>query len=204
MNLFGNLFNKKERERISGETLQELGFNEEVQVVIKEAAGMEFYPLENYHEVTIGIYFKCSQGEAEQLVDQLRAEIQPLGYLPFIAETDVGWRSNSIIGIVKTDSPFELLKILETNGDNYDISNEDVIVKLKEWHQRNPFTVTGANFDWVEIAFEKLPARAELTALAKEVTVFCPDAVEFDEDEVSIEETVKSMEETKKIFLWWD
>lgn len=204
MNLFGNLFHRKERESLSMEALRKLGFHEEILLRIKEVAGTELQLLQNYHEVTIGLSFMCKQEEAQQLVEQLQARFQQSGYFIFINETDVGWRNHSVIGIVQTESQFELLKILDTNGDNYDISNADVIMKLAEWHQRIPFKIIGADFDWIEITFEKLPAGAELVALAKEITIFCPDAVEFEEDEVSIEETVKHMEETKKIFLWWD
>lgn len=204
MSLFGNLFRTKERESLSSEALRELGFHEDILLRIKEVAGTRVQSLQNYPEVTIGLSITCKPEEAEMIVEQLRGAIQHLGYLPFIAETDVGRRKNSIIGIVQTESQFDLLKLLDTNGENYDVSNEDVIGKLTEWHKRFPFTIVGANFDWVDLAFIKVPTGIELAELAKEITEFCPDAVEGEGAEEEIQELITDLKETKRLFLWWD
>lgn len=204
MKFFGSLFKKDDSKTISEQTLQELGFSDQVLTILNEASNNSLYPFQNYHDVTIGLSFILREEEAEKTVRELRSKILHLGYFPFINETDLG-RSNKIrVGIVKTDSQFELLKILDTNGDNYDINNDDVICKLKKWHNRYPFTVIAANFDWVEIDFDKLPTNAELAAFAEEIMEFCPDAAEYEDDEVSIEETMKNIEETKRLYLWWD
>lgn len=204
MKLFGKLFKKDNSKEVSEHSLLELGFGEEILAILNQAAADGLHPLRNYEETTIGLSFSLPKREAEQAVEELRFRILHRGYFLFISDVEFGRKNNSRIGVVKTDNQFQVLKTLKTNGENYDISNEEVIMKLQEWHQRTPFTITGANFDWVELTFESLPANPKLKALAKEIEAFCPDAVEFEEDDVNMEETVKSMEETKKIFLWWD
>jgi hypothetical protein len=71
---------------------------------------------------------------------------------------------------------------------------------LKEWEIHSPFDIIGADSDWVEIEFKRLPK--DLRAFIEEVYDFCPDAV--DQGPGSIAELMKDIRKTKKLFLWWD
>jgi hypothetical protein len=89
---------------------------------------------------------------------------------------------------------------MHTDGDEYDISNQDVIDRLKEWEINSPFDIIGADSDWVEIEFKILPK--DLTAFAEEVHDFSPDAVE--QGPGSIAALAKEIQKTKRLLLWWD
>nr|WP_286180780.1 DUF4253 domain-containing protein [Bacillus sp. ISL-37] len=106
------------------------------------------------------------------------------------------------ISIIPGTDKFDILRIQQTNGNNYDISNERVISKLKEWYRRYPFIIIGADYDWVEANFEVFPEGKALKAFAKEIYKFCPDLVE--QGSGSINGLIEEMEETRKLYLWWD
>ena len=133
---------------------------------------------------------------------ELQSQINQLGYLAFISERNFKQGSKSNIGIIKGNDQFELLKILQTNGDNSDINNDDVISKLKQWNTSYPFIIIGADFDWIEAKFTVLPSNQEIKSFAQEMYEFCPDVVE--QGAGSNQELIEEIKETKKLFLWWD
>jgi hypothetical protein len=181
----------------------ELGFSEEIISIIRMHNNSPLQPLgqqDLYTDdsvKTVGISFKTNEGEAEEMVEKLNAEFKRIGYQAFICNLDY-----EEIGIIKGIDQFDILKIRQTNGDNYDISNEEVIAKLRAWHQRYPFTIIGADFDWVEAKFKLLPENKELKAFADEIYKFCPDIV--DQGSGSIDGLIEEMKETIKLYLWWD
>lgn len=181
----------------------ELGFSEEVISIIRTHTNSPLQLLDQQDlytddsPKTVGISFKTNEGEAEEMVAKLNVEFKRIGYQAFICDHDY-----EEIGIIKGIDQFDILKIRQTNGDNYDISNEEVVAKLREWHQRYPLTIIGADFDWVEANFKVFPQNKELKAFAEEVYKFCPDIV--DQGSGSIDGLIEDMKETKKLYLWWD
>ncbi len=104
------------------------------------------------------------------------------------------------IGVLKGIDPYDILRVMQTNGDNDDISNEDVIAKLREWEKGSPFEIIGAENDWIEIEFKKLPKN--LRSFVEDLEDFCPDAVEGG---ASAEEIlVKELQKTRRLYLSWD
>ncbi|MBT2682877.1 DUF4253 domain-containing protein [Bacillus sp. ISL-37] len=140
---------------------------------------------------------EVKQEEAEPLVLKLREELKSIDYLVFICDSE-----REKISIIPGTDKFDILRIQQTNGNNYDISNERVISKLKEWYRRYPFIIIGADYDWVEANFEVFPEGKALKAFAKEIYKFCPDLVE--QGSGSINGLIEEMEETRKLYLWWD
>jgi hypothetical protein len=188
------------------ESAKELGFTEEVFNVINELANnIDFQAFYQKDSETLeenkmaGISFQSAEEEAEPLIMKLQAKLLPLGYLVFISERN-GKRSR--IGIIRGSDQFMILKVQQTNGENYNLSNQDVIIKLKEWNQRIPFTIIGADYESVEAVFEDLPVQNDLNTLAEEIYQFCPDIVE--QGTGTIEALFNEMHETKKLYLWWD
>jgi len=104
------------------------------------------------------------------------------------------------IGIIKGSDQYEILRIMHTNGDEDDVSHEDVIAKLKLWEKRIRFEIVGAENDWVEIEFRTIPQ--DLKAFAEDVYEFSPDTV--DEGTGSLAELVKDISATKRMVLWWN
>jgi hypothetical protein len=195
----------KDIQTIHDDTALELGFTSDILTLIKQRVPSTLKPLnkndlyEDGPSVQVGISFKVDEEEAENLVLTLQSEIVEKGYLVFICEKD---NKNTYIGMMQGYDQFEILKVQQTNGDNYDISNEMVLSKMREWNHRFPFTIVGANFDWVEANFNRSHSGQELKKLAKEIYKFCPDVV--DQGTGSIEELIEEMKQTGKLYLWWD
>ena len=89
---------------------------------------------------------------------------------------------------------------MHTDGDDYDISNQDVIERLKEWEINSPFDIHRSRQRLGGDRIQDLTKGLE--AFIEEVYDFCPDAV--DQGPGSIAELVKEIQKTKKLFLWWD
>jgi hypothetical protein len=154
---------------------------------------------EGYQIMAPGIVISVPEDKTDHVLSSLRKKLTPLKYMAFVVEMNAGLKIDKI-GILKGTDQYGILRIMNTNGDEYDISNEDVIERLKEWEINSPFDILGADGDWVEIEFRILPK--DLKAFAEEVHDFCPDAV--DEGPGSTSELAKEIQKTKKLFLWWD
>lgn len=171
----------KKRDALGDDIVKEMGFSHDVLDIIKHVSNNNYQHLTvrnlyNEGEIEVeGISFSTSKNEAEKLVIQLQSKLRPLEYSVFISEHT----NNKIckIGVIKGNDQFEILKIQQTNGDNYDIGNDDVIDKLKEWNGKYPFTIIGADYDWVEAHFKVIPNDIELKSFAQEIYEFCPDIV---------------------------
>ncbi|MEH7443509.1 DUF4253 domain-containing protein [Bacillus sp. JJ1122] len=199
-------FAKNEAKQVNAEELAvQSGFVEEVIKVIKSAANTDIQPFyyKDLHSEgaakAIGLSFNTKEETAEGQLYKLKTELKPLGALAFITERK---NKTASVAIVMGNDQFDIIKIQQTNGENYDISNIEVIVKLKEWHNRYSFTIIGANHDWVEADFIELPNSKDLKSFAKEIYQFCPDIV--DQGTGSLEGLIEELEESKKLFLWWD
>jgi hypothetical protein len=116
-----------------------------------------------------------------------------------VVEMNAGLKIDKI-GIIKGTDQYEILRIMQTAGDEYDITNEDVIEQLKEWEMISTFEIIGADSDWVEIEFKTLPK--DLKAFAEAVYDFSPDTI--DEGPGSIDGLIKELKGTRKLFLSWD
>ncbi len=183
--------------------IEKCGISEKAMAIVKRNTDgklQPFYKGDLYTEKNVeiaGICVEAKQAEAEQLVLRLMEELKAINYLAFICDSE-----REKIAIIPGSDQFEILKLQQTNGDNYDISNERVLSQLKYWHRSYPFTIIGADYDWVEANFDVFPEGKELKALARELAEFCPDIVE--QGTGSINGLIEEITETKKMYLWWD
>lgn len=104
------------------------------------------------------------------------------------------------IAIIKCKDQFELIKFAQTNGLNYDVTNEHVIDKLKKWNSVSPFIIVTADEDRIEADFIELPT--DLESFAKDIYEFCPDVI--DQGAGSEEDLIKYFKTEKSFWLWWD
>ncbi|MFC5467271.1 DUF4253 domain-containing protein [Cohnella suwonensis] len=198
-------FGKNKSDTLNEELVYEMGFSHDAIDIFKQVSN------NNYQRLTIknlddkgekdvdGISFSTSNEQAEKIIIELKSKLNPLGCLVFISEQE---NNRSKIGAIKGNDQFDILKIQQTNGDNYDIGNEDVIDTLKKWNSRYPFDIIGADFDWVEANFKVLPSDKEIKSFAKEIYDFCPDVVE--QGAGDIESLIEEIKNSKKLYLWWD
>lgn len=181
-----------------------LKFDRRVLIIAKEVAldrigRLTGFDSEGYQIISAGIVVSVPEDKTDSILDSLRRKLLPLKYRPFVVEMNAGLRIEKI-GILKGTDQYDILRIMHTDGDEYDISNQDVIERLKEWEIHSPFDIIGADSDWVEIEFRTLPK--DLDAFAEEVYDFCPDAI--DQGPGSVEGLIKDIKKTKRLFLWWD
>jgi len=101
----------------------------------------------------------------------------------------------SAVGILPSADAFEAIAAIQTNGANYQLSNEDIISRMRRLSSKYPFTLVGIGFDFIA---GKLSSRVEKSGeLANWFSKFCPD--------VGDKETVaQQLRQTGDFFLWWD
>lgn len=146
-----------------------------------------------------GIVFNSDAESAYNLVFKLRDNFFALGHLIFISEED---KAHNIykIAVIKSSDQFDILRLMQTNGENYNIFNKDVINKLTDWNNKFPFAIIGAGNDWVEAMFQSAPSNAE--TFANDVYEFCPDVV--DSGSGSVKYLADELKDTGILYLWWE
>lgn len=168
---------------------------EETQDHIQRLIG---YDEEDYQIVADGIAVSVPEDKTDRVLALLRKKLFPLKYLPFVVEMNEGIKTDKI-GVLKGTDQYEILRVMHTDGGEYDVSNDDVIERLKEWEKTSSFDIIGAESDWVELEFKTLPK--DLHAFVEEVYEFCPDAV--DQGPGSVEGLIKEIRRTNRLFLSW-
>ena len=186
------------------EVARQIGFDKQVLIIVKEETKEHIQRLTGYDEndyqiMVNGISADVAEDRSGQILTKLRARLKPLHYMAFVVAINAGLKQDTI-GVIKGADQYDILRIMQTNGDEFDIQNEDVVARLKDWEKSFSFDIVGADNDWVEIEFKTLPK--DLLAFAEEVYDFCPDAV--DQGAGSVSGLVKEMQATRRLFLWWD
>ncbi len=181
-----------------------VGFEKRVLLLVKEVIGEDVHRLTGYDEndyqiMAPGISVEVPEDKADALLASLRKRLRPLKYMAFVIETNEGIKTDKI-GVIKGNDQYDILRVMQTDGNSYDITNDDVVERLQEWEAASPFEIVGAGSDWVDIKFKTLPK--DMKAFSEEVYEFCPDAVE--QGAGSVEELQKEIEKTKRLLLWWD
>ena len=130
------------------------------------------------------------------------------------------------MALAKEKTDIDILKWRQTDGINYDISNSDLIEKIKEWQQKYDFVLWGCGRDWLQIFFvheapvpdfqlgasnEKYFIKNKLwdkrtpkfhKEFANEVAEFCPDLLT--QVYGSKSKLIKGMQQINGVYLWWD
>jgi len=104
------------------------------------------------------------------------------------------------LAILTAKNQFEAVKIVGTNGLNYDISNEKVIEKLKVWHKDVKFVITVIDYNRVEAYMKRKPKNLE--TFTSEIVEFCPDIIGT--GYTSEAEMSKAYREKEYFWIWWD
>lgn len=181
----------------------QIGFEKEVLGIVKKVAPGPLHRLSGYDEngyqiMVNGAIATVPRNRSDQVLWSLRDRLKPKRYLAFLVESNDALK-NDKIAVIKGADQYEILRLMHTNGDNDDVSHEEVIEKLQEWEKRSPFEIIGAENEWVEIEFRVMPR--DLKAFAEDVYEFSPDAV--DEGAGSIAELIKEIDTTRRLMIWW-
>lgn len=178
-------------------------FDRQILIMVKQESGktihrMVGYDEQNFQIVAKGVFVPVPNVQTKKVLCALRKKLAPLNYMAFVIEVNENIKTDKI-GVLKGTDQYEILRVMHTAGEEYHISNEEVIYRLKDWEKQFGLEVLGADNNWVEIEFKKPPAN--LKAFAEEVYEFCPGAV----DRVgSMAKLAGQIEQTGKLFLVWD
>ena len=181
-----------------------LKFDRHVLIMVKEETHERIQRLigfdqDGFQIIAPGIAVSVPEEKTDHVLASLRKKLIPLHYMPFVVEMNAGLKIDKI-GVIKGTDQYEILRIMQTDGDEYEISNQDVIDRLKEWETISTFEIIGADSDWVEIEFKTLPR--DLKAFAEEVYEFSPDSV--GDGPGTIDKLIKEIKATKRLFLLWE
>ncbi len=182
----------------------QIGFEKEILLLVKGEARSPVHRLsgfdeEGYQIMANGVTVSVPSSRSEQVLRSLREKLRPLKHMAFTIEINNALKIDKI-GIIKGTDQYDILQVMHTNGDEQDVSHEEVIEKLKGWGKRCAFEIIGAENDWVEIEFRSMPR--DLKVFAGEIYDFSPDTV--DEDAGSLSELIKEINTTKRLMLWWN
>lgn len=161
----------------------EIGFEEDIYDLLRQDAGRAWDRLEglsDQHEshAVNGLSLSVAQGEVEPFFERVQPVLLSRGYRAFWSELHEpnGLKRSDEIAVVKGDDDFQMIRLRRSDGANYGVATEDILLKLAEWRNRCDFEVSGASRAWVFLRFTTLPEN--VCRFAEEVYEFCPDTVE--------------------------
>lgn len=181
----------------------EVGLTDSALAIIREiAAG----PLSGLHPMdsggmplpAAGVSFGLSQRKTESTMARLRVHLGA-GHLVFISQRGYGITPDSI-GIIAGTDQFKILRVRNTDGANYDISNDSVLVLARLWDKQYGLEITGAALDWFEARILRPPA--DYTAFANVLYQICPDIVTQGVN--TVEALIADLRRTNTLYCWWD
>lgn len=168
----------------------------------KESVGIEqLYTIDkDFNELKApGILLKVKPKSGAATVGTLRKDLDGTHYQAYLFDNHYGYGEDEI-AIVANNGDIEYLKIVRTDGINYDLTAEDVLQKYIDWDSKYDLKLTGAGRDWLEAKI--IEVNVDWNVFAKEVYEFCPDVV--DQGTGTLEALETDMKESRTLYLWWD
>ncbi|HHV65604.1 MAG TPA: DUF4253 domain-containing protein [Peptococcaceae bacterium] len=181
---------------------EEFKFSEEVSNFIWEKAKHSVLQLLAYDKKGNEKYVHGF--EIPKISDTFMQEIQaglPRGYFTFICDFD---QKHKRLGIIKGNEQYAILRTMQTNGENYNLSNGKLISELRSIEKIAPFSIIGAGFDWLELAFTKLEESGEVDKVCQAIVDKVMKIAPPQEDEAQFrKQLIEELKSTQKLFLWW-
>lgn len=142
---------------------------------------------------TPGFVVDVEDARGDAVIEAAQARFLAQGFYLFQSEGDR-------LGLFPRSNPYEILALMGTNGWNYDIAPDSIIVWLQALGRDHPFRVTGIGFDWIEGRF--FGDIGDAAALARRFYAFCPDIV--DQGTGSVEALAEELRKSRTLYCWWD
>ena len=182
----------------------QINFDRDILKIIKQEASVPIHRLSGYDErayqiMVSGLSVQVPHSRSERVREALKSRLAPYACLVFFAEIDESIKRDRI-GIIKGIDQFTILGVMQTNGEEYEVSHEEVVEQLREWNRLAPFKIIGAGNDWVELEFMVLPE--DIKAFAEEVYDFSPDTV--DEGTGTVRDLILELRKTRRLVLLWN
>ena len=118
--------------------------------------------------LTEGFAVSVPSARAERLVTAAQPRFLEEGYYLFRSEQHfgIGGQADGVALFPRSDA-YEILRLMGTNGGNYDIGPDSIVAWLKALARDHPFVLTGMGFDWVEGRFRSAIGDADALARAR-------------------------------------
>jgi len=173
---------------------------------LEQLAGGKATPLVGIDSVgdsvaTEGFAVNVPPARAERLVAAAQPHFLEKGFYLFRSEQHFGIAGHrDRVALFPRSDRDEILRLMGTNGWNYDIGPDSVIAWLRTLERDHPFVLTGIGFDWVEGRFRS--AIGDADALARRFYAFCPDIVEQGTETVAA--LARELSQSQRLYCWWD
>lgn len=184
------------------ETTDEVKFDSTITAILRKFTKAPFTPLKhkNYNDDKVVTYnhilsFTDKTINTEGLVLSLSEDFYKRGFL--IYATDDG-----AVCVADNTNQYEALKIWETNGYNYDISPDELIVRLQALDTKYRLNILLVSVGFDTCAFLIRNNNVDWDNLAKDVYALCPDVV--DQGTETIEGLIDELKTSKQLYFWWD
>ena len=150
-----------------------------------------------------GIYFPfVKENRAKRIFNKYHKVLIENGIYLFLKNLDFDDKLNSYydVTLISAANMFDVIKLMNTNGLNYDVTNEQVVEQMKVWDNLVKFKLVVADEDRIEAKMTSLPA--DLDSFVNEIYNFCPDVIE--QGYRDIDEMKADYLKNKYFWLWWD
>lgn len=157
---------------------------------------------ENY-TLDKGIVFKfVKENIAHTIFNKYHNEILEGGNYLFLTNMDFDEKNNTHydLVIINQSDQFRIVELIGTHGINYNLFHDDIVKKLKEWHQEVQFKIEVIDEDRVHAYLLKEPK--DYSKFTAEIYEFCPDVI--DQGYGSMKNMISDYRTNRYFWLWFD
>ena len=150
---------------------------------------------------TDGVIVPVEGKRAEGLVAAAQDSFLARGFYLFrvVQSFSAGGRPDTL-ALYPSPDRYAILRLVGTNGANYQIGPDSIVAWLKALERDQPFVLTGIGYDWVGGRFTTPIADPE--GLARRFSAFCPDIVTQGTETVA--QLARELKRSGELYCWWD
>ncbi len=150
---------------------------------------------------TTGVVVPAEAKRAEGLVAAAQDRFLARGFYLFRVAQHFGINGHpDTLALYPSRDRYAILRLIGTNGTNYDIGPDSIVAWLTGLERDQPFVLTGIGFDWVSGRFTTPITDPE--SLARRFNAFCPDIVTQGTSTVAV--LARELERSGELYCWWD
>jgi hypothetical protein len=150
---------------------------------------------------TTGVVVPAEAKRAEALVVAAQDRFLAQGFYLFRVAQHFGINGHpDSLALYPTRDRYAILRLVGTNGTNYDIGPDSIVAWLTALEREQAFVLTGIGFDWISGRFTT--PLADPDALAQRFNAFCPDIVTQGTGTVAA--LARELKRSRELYCWWD
>jgi uncharacterized protein DUF4253 len=150
---------------------------------------------------TAGVVVPAEAKRAEALVTAAQDHFLAQGFYLFRVAQHFGINGHpDTLALYPSRDRYAILRLVGTNGANYDIGPDSIVAWLTALQREQPFVLTGIGFDWVSGRFTT--PLTDPDGLALRFNAFCPDIVTQGTGTVAA--LARELKRSRELYCWWD